>query len=776
MDLPCFEWQKHAEKKWDGLSAAEKTSFSSLLEVDDILSFAQSQTDRDVTVLSDISKKYQMRKDSESASGLREKGNAYFRARDYTTATMFYSQGVCCAPPGSEELALCYANRSASRLRLHLHQECLQDIGRALKHGYPTHLQQKLLDRRQQCLKHQRDDGSSKEGGSGIASECDGSGSLPHVSPAVHFRFSPEKGRHLVAREDVAAGEILLEERAFACVLIPGTGKKSGVQNSAVEEENQDAFGTEHLLCHHCLSRTNNPVPCPGCSYTRYCGEGCQQVAWQRHHCWECPFGGELRSLGVLTHLALRVVFRTGLKEVQKVREMASWTSAPPSGQETSPRTCQDPPQHQLDGSYMCIYCLLPHVSGHPSSLRFLCAVTVATLCRSLKEAGVLQKFLSDECDEQGGGAWCMLGAVVLRHMFQLRCNSQAVTVLRDCGVGCSSVSAMQEVRVATAIFPTLSMLNHSCHPNIGIAFRTVGVPVPPRGQPGTVCGGVMVTARAFRDVGSGQELLHCYGPHYSRMPTSERRRLLLEQYFFHCGCDACRDHQGATAASGLRCARCGCPLQCAKLGYLCPRSGCDFQLAHGELSRRLQGLEELLDQATRLIEMDRPDQAAQELQVAIRDASRFLEETHPLQGQLADVAARAQAAMGNWRQAATQLSRSIPAIQVQYGDDSAELGRQLFKLVQLHFNGSPRRLSLSSPKPVMSSPCTVTLCVRSCRSSGPWRTACRGHCDIYTCNHLIPSSFKSFVMLMAVAVLGINFTQGTMGLNPIRVSGSDAK
>lgn len=43
---------------------------------------------------------------------------------------------------------------------------------------------------------------------------------------------------------------------------------------------------------------------------------------------------------------------------------------------------------------------------------------------------------------------------------------------------------------------------------------------------------------------------------------------------------------------------------------------------------------------------------------------------------------------VGDWNNAASHLERSAVAIGSQYGEDSIELGRQLFKLAQLHFNG----------------------------------------------------------------------------------------
>lgn len=41
----------------------------------------------------------------------------------------------------------------------------------------------------------------------------------------------------------------------------------------------------------------------------------------------------------------------------------------------------------------------------------------------------------------------------------------------------------------------------------------------------------------------------------------------------------------------------------------------------------------------------------------------------------------------GDWTNAASHLERSVRAIGSQYGEDSVELGHQLFKLAQLYFN-----------------------------------------------------------------------------------------
>lgn len=90
-------------------------------------------------------------------------------------------------------------------------------------------------------------------------------------------------------------------------------------------------------------------------------------------------------------------------------------------------------------------------------------------------------------------------------------------------GAANSPVQSSREIRVATAIFPTLSLLNHSCCPNTSLVFST-GVAADPSGsdvsahlseseaEDRSTARGVCVTVRAAKEIPAGQEILHCYG------------------------------------------------------------------------------------------------------------------------------------------------------------------------------------------------------------------------------------------------------------------------
>ncbi len=49
---------------------------------------------------------------------------------------------------------------------------------------------------------------------------------------------------------------------------------------------------------------------------------------------------------------------------------------------------------------------------------------------------------------------------------------------------------------------------------------------------------GSRLVVRALRDLAPGTELLHCYGPQAGEHIMPLRRRLLQQQYHFHCMCD----------------------------------------------------------------------------------------------------------------------------------------------------------------------------------------------------------------------------------------------
>lgn len=82
---------------------------------------------------------------------------------------------------------------------------------------------------------------------------------------------------------------------------------------------------------------------------------------------------------------------------------------------------------------------------------------------------------------------------------------------------------SIESQRIFTAIFPRISMFNHSCDPNIRNKFNNSELRVYAR-----------------RVINEGDEILNCYGPNNKLNIRQERLHLLKEQYHFECDCLSC--------------------------------------------------------------------------------------------------------------------------------------------------------------------------------------------------------------------------------------------
>lgn len=259
-----------------------------------------------------------------------------------------------------------------------------------------------------------------------------------------------------MAVETVAAGEVILIDRPYSCVLVPGMEEVKG-KGRRQEVETELLFGTEHRRCHFCLTETLSPVPCKGCNYSRYCSTSCQREAWEEYHRWECPLAADLMVMGVMSQLALRVTLKAGMKNVQKAREQIR------DERKMSPPSCLN------SDSYLRVFHLLHHINQQTPHLRFLCAVTIATLYLKLSQAGpppiswnlsrptaaISQSAEHVPCSTDWNSEQLLMGSAVLRHILQLQCNAQAVITMQDTGNSYAQLINEYEIKTGPILSET---------------------------------------------------------------------------------------------------------------------------------------------------------------------------------------------------------------------------------------------------------------------------------------------------------------------------------
>lgn len=69
---------------------------------------------------------------------------------------------------------------------------------------------------------------------------------------------------------------------------------------------------------------------------------------------------------------------------------------------------------------------------------------------------------LEEESDQR-----LYVGSLLLKHILQLVANGHAITKINTIKIPESRMRIQQQDRIASAIYPSASMMNHSCNPNI---------------------------------------------------------------------------------------------------------------------------------------------------------------------------------------------------------------------------------------------------------------------------------------------------------------------
>ena len=163
---------------------------------------------------------------------------------------------------------------------------------------------------------------------------------------------------------------------------------------------------------------------------------------------------------------------------------------------------------------YFSVQRLVTHSEQMSTDDLFHYSLTAYFLSEIIRLTKFLPELWSDTSDE----IQKRMAALLLRHIQQMICNAQTISIneANQCEELINDDQNDMNTRFASAIFPTCALMNHSCVPNIRCIFDQGFLHVQ--------------TARRIR---KGEEILNCYGPQKSLMPSTEQRRSILsEQYF----------------------------------------------------------------------------------------------------------------------------------------------------------------------------------------------------------------------------------------------------
>ncbi|KAJ6646168.1 SET and MYND domain-containing protein 4, partial [Pseudolycoriella hygida] len=329
-------------------------------------------------------------------------------------------------------------------------------------------------------------------------------------------KFNDTVGRYIVAGEDIKKNDLLYREKAFS--FIPY----------------QDDSDPDMILyhCQNCSKATRVPFPCYDCSRVSYCSPQCVDQH-KTIHKFECVgYQKNFWSKVEIGHLSWRT-FIVGFADA--IERLDTTESNPQQILETLEAI------HESDFVYGDMLRL--HTNIHKMDaydcLQF--ALTAQLTVIYLDEWTDFFTNLPQKCTQimPNIDDWKKFtAAVLLKHLGQVfskiaytreiqlmpPSSLSNYSYLYTGGVRVHDLHLVtRKVCIFCGIFPKISLMNHSCDPNIYQIFD-----------------GATVSIYASRDIAMNEEIFNCYGPNYKTMPREQRQIFLKRRHYFNCVCEKC--------------------------------------------------------------------------------------------------------------------------------------------------------------------------------------------------------------------------------------------
>ncbi|XP_044005657.1 SET and MYND domain-containing protein 4-like [Aphidius gifuensis] len=220
-----------------------------------------------------------------------------------------YTKSIAYAPIGSSELSLAYANRSAVLFKARLYEDCLLDIERSLKTGYPDRLKTKLHIRQALCFKALKPS-SHIETGISIASAIQWLPNLKQNNPNYNIKDEylkmmnqlekPRDTNTAKFKPTIKNKSSIIAGGSDAIKLIKSNGNNQHIVAARSIKSGEFIYINkpfEMITCHdkrnntcwHCCRQTLAGIPCDNCPSIVFCSQKCKDIAWNEYHDLECP-------------------------------------------------------------------------------------------------------------------------------------------------------------------------------------------------------------------------------------------------------------------------------------------------------------------------------------------------------------------------------------------------------------------------------------------------------------------------------------------------------
>ncbi|KAF2906131.1 hypothetical protein ILUMI_00047 [Ignelater luminosus] len=470
-------------------------------------------------------------KNDKKADQLRIQGNKFYMKKNFKESIETYTKALCNAEHEKETYSVILSNRSAAFYMTNDFKNCLKDINYCIKCNCPENILLKIYIRRVKCyakmdLKEQLNNAVMEA--LEFADRCPGvtdkdlvrkdiftssiekaqvdqmkyesieglpklkdsnNNSFLYASSAIRLDYDEQRGRYVKANKKLNSGDIIFIEKPliFAPVFI------------------NEYMDLPFDKCYNCLKTTLSCIPCQSCIRCVFCDEDCRDNCWDEFHKWECVgMQADLWYNIGIAFPAFRALLK-GAKSGFNTLDTDYKTDTVCFGNK-----CNNYPYFNK---------LVSNISKMKNILPFIISATVIILY--LKKKTEFFNWLTEQpkfLEENVDDLIIHLGGLLTRHIAQFQCNSSTIFH--------KNLNSYDDTPVACAIYPSVSMMNHSCKPNIAIYYiRDI------------------VIVEAAEEIKTNEEICNCYGIDYRYDDWKSRQEHLRNQYYFDCRCRACKEH-----------------------------------------------------------------------------------------------------------------------------------------------------------------------------------------------------------------------------------------
>ena len=263
-----------------------------------------------------------------------------------------------------------------------------------------------------------------------------------------------------------------------------------------------------------------------------YCDESCRMKAKSIHR-FECKSIPSFHAFIAADHLlkAIRIIFKVGSKllfRIFQTNDPKYMNPDEPFG--TTPNSVYD------SQSYLSVF----HLQAHSDKL--ICKDRIKHAAWALMATEILESktpFFDHIPANRKSEFKNFVAAAIVRHIEADGVNGGVVIELYGLenvsfpskygGESSQSIISSLEVRAfAGAIYPVVSLINHSCDPNVSILHH--------------ITNGKMVVV-AHRSLKKGEPLHIMYNGGFLQFDIQQRQAYVLENYYFKCHCIACEQN-----------------------------------------------------------------------------------------------------------------------------------------------------------------------------------------------------------------------------------------